>query len=121
EVILLGSLSLVCALRIGCRHAVAWSLGCGAFGGLAFWMHPLAIWYLIAAALAFVLRVRSTRLYGLAVVGFVIGALPVWLFNVETGAATLQFVLKGSGGQTADRWQVFLAWLNNDLPRGAGL
>jgi hypothetical protein len=30
-------------------------------------------------------------------------------------------VLKGTGGQTADHWQVFLAWLNNDFPRGAGL
>jgi Dolichyl-phosphate-mannose-protein mannosyltransferase len=121
EVILLGSLSLVCALRVGCRRSAWWSVGCGVAGGLALWMHPLAVWYLVAAAFAFVLRVRSLQLYGLALLGFVVGALPVWLFNLQTDGATLQFVLKGTGGQTADRWQVFLAWLNNDLPRGAGL
>ncbi|HET6316599.1 MAG TPA: glycosyltransferase family 39 protein [Chloroflexota bacterium] len=126
EVILLGSLCLVCALRVGwprstCQQSTWWACGCGATGGVAFWMHPLAIWYLLPAALVFLLKVREPRLYVLALAGFLIGALPVWTFNLQTGGSTLQFVLKGSGGQTADRFDVLQAWWNNDLPRGAGL
>jgi hypothetical protein len=124
-VILLGSLCLVCALRLAwprpCQRSDAWAIGCGVSGGLAFWMHPLAIWYLLPAAIAVVLRVRQPRIYAAALLGFALGALPVWIFNAQTGGATLQFVLKGTGGQTADRLSVLQAWWNNDFPRGAGL
>jgi hypothetical protein len=84
-------------------------------------MHPLAVWYLVPVAAAFLLRVRSLRLYGLTLAGFMLGALPFWIFNLQTGGATFQFVLGGTRGQTADRLAVFTAWWNNDLPRGAGL
>jgi hypothetical protein len=128
EVILLGSLSMVCALRLGwpraCQRDALWSVGCGIAGGLAFWMHPLAVWYLSAAALALVLRVRGRRwlrVLPLGLLGFVLGALPVWIFNLQTNGATFRFVLGGTQGQTADRGAVLGAWWANDLPRGAGL
>jgi dolichyl-phosphate-mannose-protein mannosyltransferase len=128
EVIVLGSLCLFAAMRLAWPRAAQsdarWALGCGVAGGLAFWMHPLAIWYLLAGALTLALGIRGRRWLGIAgtgLFGFVIGALPVWLYNVQTNGATLRFVLSGSSGQTADRWQVFQAWWNNDLPRGAGL
>jgi 4-amino-4-deoxy-L-arabinose transferase-like glycosyltransferase len=128
EVIVLGSLSLLCALRLGWprsgQHDRRWALGCGVAGGLALWMHPLAVWYLAAAALVMVVRVRRARLLAAivwGVLGFTLGGLPIWLFNLQTGGATLRFILNGSQGQTADRGAVLQAWWSNDLPRGAGL
>jgi len=125
EVILLGSLCLVCALRVAwprkCERTAAWSLACGLASGLAFWMHPLSVWYLLPAALAVLPRVRHLQVYVLGPLGFALGALPVWIFNVQTNGATFRFVFNGASGQTADRLAVLQAWWNNDLPRGAGL
>jgi hypothetical protein len=87
-------------------------------------MHPLAVWYLSAAALILVLRVRGARWARVApfgLFGFALGALPVLIFNLQTGGSTVQFVLSGSQGQTADRLAVLSAWWSADLPRGAGL
>src|SRR5262249_31427579 len=123
--ILLGSLCLVCALRVAwprkCERTAAWSLACGLASGLAFWMHPLSVWYLLPAALAVLPRVRHLQVYVLGPLGFALGALPVWIFNVQTNGATFRFVFNGASGQTADRLAVLQAWWNNDLPRGAGL
>ena len=155
EVILFGTLCLVCALRLAwpgpcplraprsgihplraLRSGIhplraprsgihqrngLWALSCGASGGLAFWMHPLAVWYLLPAALAVLLRARSARVIGLGFLGFAVGALPVWIFNLQTAGATFRFVVSGTSGQTADRLAVLDAWWNNDLPRGTGL
>jgi hypothetical protein len=128
EVILLGSLSLWCAIRLAwprpAQRDAVWALACGLCGGLALWMHPLAVWYLAAAVLTLLARVRGRRwlgIFGTGLLGFVVGGLPIWLFNVQTGGATLRFVLGGTQGQTADRGAVLDAWWNADLPRGAGL
>src|SRR5439155_951087 len=147
EVILFGSLCVTCALRLawpdgrtdvessrpgaagrprgaystnGSRRARRdgwWALATGVCGGLALWMHPLAVCYLIAAFLPLVARARRGGRWpmiataGLA--GFGLGSLPFWLFNVQTGGATFRFVAGGTQGQTADRgavlgvvWQV---------------
>jgi hypothetical protein len=128
EVILLGSLSLVSAIRLAWPRTLQrdgrWALACGACGGLALWMHPLAVWYLSAALLTLLARVRGRRwivIVGLGLLGFGIGGLPIWLYNLQTSGATLHFILGGSQGQSADRLLVFEAWWNSDLPRGAGL
>jgi 4-amino-4-deoxy-L-arabinose transferase-like glycosyltransferase len=128
EVMLLGSLSLMCAIRLGFPRPVQrddwWTCGCGLLGGLAFWMHPLAVWYLLPAAGLVGLRARGRRLLRIAAVGllgFGLGALPVWVFNLQTGGATFRFVTAGTTGQTADRLAVLSAWWNADLPRGAGV
>lgn len=129
EVILLGSLCLTCAIRLAwpAEHGQRdgrWSFGCGIAGGLALWMHPLAVWYLSAAALSLLARVRGSRwlrIAGLGLAGFGLGALPIWIFNLQTDGSTLRFVLGGTQGQSADRVAVLGAWWNNDLPRGAGL
>jgi len=128
EAILLGSASLTCALRMAWprpfQRDARWAVACGLSGGLALWMHPLAVWYLAAAALVLFARVRGVRWLGMTaagLAGFAVGGLPIWTFNVQTGGATLRFVLSGSQGQTADRLAVLEAWWTNDLPRGAGL
>jgi hypothetical protein len=87
-------------------------------------MHPLAVWYLLAALVTLLARIRGRRWLTVAAggaLGFVLGALPVWIYNLQTGGATIRFILSGSQGQTADRGAVFEVWWNNDLPRGAGL
>lgn len=129
EVILFGTLCLRCAVRLawprpGPRGDRRWSFGCGLAGGLALWMHPLAVWYLGAALLSLLARLRGVRWraigpWGLA--GCMVGGLPIWIFNWQTGGATFRFVVEGTRGQTADRGAVLGAWLTNDLPRGAGL
>jgi hypothetical protein len=128
EVILFGSLSLTCAIRLGWprlgQRDGRWSLACGVAGGLALWMHPLAVWYLSAAALTLLATVRGARWLRIGVagvIGFLLGGLPIWIYNLQTGGATLRFILGGTQGQTADRGAVLSAWWNNDLPRGAGL
>lgn len=128
EVMLLGSLCLLCSIRLAWpqpgQRDTRWAVACGIAGGLAFWMHPLAVWYLLAAALTLAARVRGRRwvpVAGWGMLGFLAGGLPIWIFNIQTGGATLRFVLSGTQGQTADRLAVLSAWWNNDLPRGAGL
>lgn len=128
EVILFGSICLTCAVRLAWprrgQRDTGWGLVCGIAGGLALWMHPLAVWYLSAAALTLLARVRGARwstVAGWGLAGFVVGALPIWIFNLQTDGATFRFVLSGTQGQTADRAAVLGAWWNNDLPRGAGL
>ena len=128
EVMLFGTLSLWCAIRLAFprpgQRDRGWALAAGVFGGLAFWMHPLAVWYLAPAGGIVALQARGWRLLGaagLGLTGFLAGGLPVWLYNLQTGGATSKFVLAGTRGQTADRLAVFSAWWNADLPRGAGL
>jgi hypothetical protein len=133
EVMLFGSVCLLCAVRLAWprpKMLALWprdgrlSFGCGLAGGLALWMHPLAVWYLAAAALTLLARVRGTRwlpILGRGLLGFALGALPILIFNWQTGGATIRFVLGGTQGQTADRAAVLAAWWTNDLPRGAGL
>jgi hypothetical protein len=128
EVMVFGQLALLAATRLafpgGRSVGLPAALGCGLAGGLAFYLHPLAVWYLIPCALLVVLRVRGQRLLQAAtggLLGFIVGALPLWLYNRQNDGATLRFVLAGSGGQTTDRGQVLTAWLNADLPRGSGL
>src|SRR5437763_1712367 len=126
--LLVRSACLLCAIRlawprVGQRDG-RWAFACGLAGGLALWMHPLAVWYVGAAILTLLARVRWQRLLAimsLGLPGFAVGGLPIWIFNVQTGGATAHFVLSGSQGQTGDRGAVFDAWWNNDLPRGAGL
>jgi hypothetical protein len=128
EVILFGSVCLLCAVRLAWPRPMQpdgrWALACGATAGLALWMHPLAVWYLAAAGLILLGRIRGGRwppILAWGLVGFGLGGLPIWLFNLRTGGATFRFVAAGTRGQTADRGAVLQAWWTNDLPRGAGL
>src|SRR5439155_13415329 len=102
EVAVLGSLALWCAtvLVVGrdrSRDRVR-ALACGLAGGLAFWLHPLAVYYLVAIAALCLLHLRGGRLVTVALLGlagFVVGALPVWRHNAQAGGVRLWLVLAG--------------------------
>lgn len=128
EVVLCGTIALVAAIRLAwpraTRHDPIWAFACGLAGGIGLWMHPLAITYLAAAGLSLIARVRGRRwltVGGVGLAGFVVGGLPIWMYNLRTGGATVRFILAGTGGQSADRLAVLSAWWSNDLPRGLGL
>lgn len=128
ETMVLGSLALVSAVRLAFpsqrRRDWAWAAACGVAGGLAFWMHPLAVYYLLPAAAMVLVRVRGVRLaraVGLGLAGFAMGAMPVWLYNIQTSGATFRMITSGLHGQTVARIDVLLAWARLDLPHGAGL
>jgi Dolichyl-phosphate-mannose-protein mannosyltransferase len=128
EVMIFGQLALLAATRLAFRGRGAAGLlpglGCGLAGGFAFYLHPLAVWYLVPCVLLVLLCVRGRRLAEAALggaLGFAVGALPLWVYHLQTGGATLRYVLAGSRGQTVDRGQVLSAWLTADLPRGTGL
>src|SRR5262249_50741026 len=109
EVAVLGSLALWCATGLVIA-ADPWrdrlrALGCGLAGGLAFWMHPLAVYYLAPIALFLLLWLRGWRLVQVVLVGlagFALGALPVWLYNVQSHGATLWLLLAGARGDAAN-------------------
>jgi hypothetical protein len=86
EALLLASLVLVCSPSR--RLAALWGL----LAGLAFWTHLLAIVYL-APAVIYLLVGRRGRFaraqYGLAVVGLIVGMLPMILDNLTTGFRTV--------------------------------
>lgn len=128
EVMVLGCVCLACAVRLAFprlgQDGRLWALGCGLAGGAAFWLHPLAVFYLVPAALVVVVRARGGRLVrtsALGLAGFLVGASPFWIYNLRTAGATLRFMLAGTSGQAADRGAVLGAWWGSDLPRGIGL
>jgi hypothetical protein len=128
EVAVLGSLALWCAtvLVVGrdpSRDRVR-ALACGVAGGLAFWLHPLAVYYLVAIAVLCLLHLRGRRLVtvaGLGLAGFVVGALPIWVYNLQTNGATVWLLLAGARGEAANPLAVLSAWWNADVPRAVGL
>jgi hypothetical protein len=128
EDMLFGSLALTCATRLAFprQHHCdsAWAAGCGVACGLAFWMHPIAIFYGVPTVLIILFRVHGARLVRVIVcslLGFGLGGLPVWIYNLQSGGATFRFVLAGMSGHTVDRLAVMGVWWNADMPRAIGL
>src|SRR5262249_27484721 len=98
EVMVFGQLALLAATRLafpgGRSVGLLAAVSGGLAGGFAFYLHPLAVWYLLPCGLLVVLRVRGARLVQAALgglLGFAVGALPLWLYNLQTGGATLHF------------------------------
>src|SRR5205085_8669284 len=47
--------------------------------------------------------------------------LPLWVYNLQSGGATLWLLLGGAHGDAADPAGVLAAWWDADLPRALGL
>lgn len=85
-----------------------WLAGCGLLLGVGLWVQ-LTVVYALAACLIGLLfyggRLRTRGTAWLAFVGpFVVGGLPLWLFNVRYPGRTIQFLMEGlrTGGLASD-------------------
>lgn len=69
----------------------------GLLGGLAFWTLGLSIVYLLPIGLLHLVRFRRRRIAGyvLALLGFLIGSSPWWLYNWAHAGAALQVLTSG--------------------------
>ena len=109
EMLALGQLFLfLCQLlaeqgplaRTGPRRRLTVSAAAGLVGGLALWTHPLAIVYLAAGTVYLCMRPRgpSGRVSGrrqclaAAAAGFIVGVLPLILYNVSQGFPSLRYM-----------------------------
>ena len=106
EMLFLGQVSLLLALRGTRREGQglgSW-LGFGFVAGLAFWMHPEALVFVLAGAAALVLHDRRV-LFGakpwLAALVFLAGSLPVWVHQLTHRFDTFSLVSEGPTGASA--------------------
>ncbi len=101
-------------LRRPTRLALGWWLLWGLLAGLAFWVNPISVYYILTAAGALAvnglrnvrwrprrhdLRIVWPRL-GLLVAGMAIGGAPLWMDNWQSGGATFAFLFSGSGSDS---------------------
>lgn len=110
EVMVAGTVMMLGVLRCrreGTLSLTRWS-GLGLLTGMALWANFLVIYYLVTALL--LLPWRSARqwmpealLGGMS--GVVAGSLPVWLYNLQHGWATMHFLFDGArvGGESQYR------------------
>jgi hypothetical protein len=131
EVLALGGVALAWLARIldtdahgpPARRAY---FGIGLLLGAAFWQQPVALAYLIAAALVLAARARTWRdPWALAApLGLLVGALPVLLWNAQNGWASGQILGRDPGdlrAQAAALAAVAARTLDVSFPILAGL
>lgn len=94
------------------RALRGWWLVWGLLAGLSFWVSPISLYYILTGGGA--LGVAWLRRHGwrpgrsgwraalspaiLAALGALIGGLPLWVDNVNSGGATFRYLLAGSNG-----------------------
>jgi 4-amino-4-deoxy-L-arabinose transferase-like glycosyltransferase len=90
ETMLLGNLIFILVLKNvfekQSRQFQSWSFfGLGLLSGLGYWIQPTIIYYLLPAAVIIFFwrpKIFFTRLFALGILGFVLGSLPVLIFNL---------------------------------------
>jgi hypothetical protein len=123
EVLFLGEAMLLASLWLASQKRPLWSwLVWGLLAGVALWTHLLAIVY-IAPAVVFV-ALRQRRLLigeaGAASTGFVVGAAPLLLANVNYDLATLA-VVSGPTGVSVAPLSELLRFLRTGVSMLAGV
>jgi len=108
--LLLGTVALLMTARM-LRNGYSWS-GFGWLGvvlGLAWWSHFLAAVYILPIGILLLLRdeSRCLRLAPLAVVGFLIGSLPFWIYNLTHHGASLFIGGREQTNLVTDAWNIF--------------
>lgn len=104
DVLALGGLALAVLARLlgrgeGGREARHAYLGLGALLGAAFWAQPVALAYVLVAAVALGFRRRTWRdpWVGLVAVGLLLGVLPMLLWNLQNDWASREILFRQPG------------------------
>lgn len=97
ETVVFGTLLLLLLHDVAWRGRVeVWRvLLLGLVAGVAFWVSQLVLPYLAVVGIFLLLRlgVRAFRVAVLALPAFVVGSLPLWLYNLDSGFATFRELL----------------------------
>lgn len=102
EILLLGNLILWLGYQVTLGgwqgKRLAW-LALGFIGGIAFWVHGLAVVYLAPVALLVLRKMQLRRLAypGFCVAAFLVGSSPWWLYNLTTSGKALQALAQAQG------------------------
>ncbi|MCB2187312.1 MAG: glycosyltransferase family 39 protein, partial [Deltaproteobacteria bacterium] len=98
--------------RVAAGHLVTAQAVLGVLAGLAFWTHPLAIYFLAPALLVLWrrnLRWPLTAGFWALAAGFLLGSLPFWLYNLAHDWATFRFLLRPKPSDPLGNTLAFLA------------
>jgi 4-amino-4-deoxy-L-arabinose transferase-like glycosyltransferase len=101
EVLILGNLILLFGYEVTfgvLRDSKITWFGLGVVGGIAFWTLGIAGVYLFAVALVVIWKFsfKRLRLYFFAVIGFFIGSIPWWYFNLNEAWEALAVLTRTS-------------------------
>lgn len=121
ETLVLGNAALIAASyvldRMQPERTRRRALVLGALiGGIAFWVSWLIAFYALPIAAVVVYRARAIvrRNIVWALIAFLAGSTPFWVYNIRHDWATVQYVL-GDRGDTAGNVQAIIDHLNYDL------
>lgn len=103
ETMALGNVVLLCAVEAADERSlrrVLWLALLGFCVGFSFWLHWLGAYYVMAAILYLAIRKPASFVKPdtwVALPAFVVGSLPLWLYNVQHNWATFRHLLSGVG------------------------
>lgn len=115
ELLVIGALSLIMSVRIlrELRPGRGLFFSLGAVLGLGFWTNFQIIYFIIVAGLVFLSRllhpgssraeIRALFYRGILIsgLGFILGSLPFWLYNLTHSFASFKFLANSTGGGLA--------------------
>ncbi|MBI4797143.1 MAG: glycosyltransferase family 39 protein [Desulfarculus sp.] len=118
EIPLFSLLLIWMAFRLAHRRAAWWLyLLYGLTAGVGFWTHFLIAYALLASALYMVLadwRLLWRRGHALIWAGFLVGGLPLWVYNLGHDWGSFTFLLQPK--ESVPAWQVLLSLLQMGAP-----
>lgn len=98
ELPLFGNIVLILTLMITRKRGVFYFCLLGLAGAICFWLHPIALYYLVSAALFLFIYMIATRRFRYYFFGglcglllFFIGGLPCWIFNLRHDFISFKF------------------------------
>ena len=96
ELLALGEALLLVTLLLARSPSAGLALLCGTLGGLALWTHLLAVVYLVPCVAYLLLRgIRASHVLALAA-GFLVGAAPLLLYNLQNDWVTSADLIRPS-------------------------
>jgi len=121
ETLVLGNLALICASYVLDREQPSAIQVCalvflGFLGGIAVWVSWLIAFYAVPILLVLVWKGQTILRQGwwAAMLTFLIGSAPLWVYNFQHDFATFRYLLSDQGNTWGNFWPV-LDHLNYDL------